>query len=112
MIPNQPQRLFESATLQEWQKAEAAKHLDIWQALNYLKSGEEEIVKIRFTDVSTEVKRKTIKTYSRRLGLSVQTRCLPGTILIRNVTVQRKRSGQKRGKLRRDHIVTFEGMGE
>jgi hypothetical protein len=94
-------RLFEVVTKDMWQHS-CHTHLDVTQALQYLRQGLDEYVRIPFTvpkRTALENKRKVILEYARRMGLSVQTRYRDGWILIRNVTAIRKQMNTKSKRL-------------
>jgi hypothetical protein len=92
-------RLFEVATAAEWRSADLGSHLDVWQALQHLKSGADPFVKLPVKNSDrVESKRKVILDYASRMEMSVKTRHRDGWILIKNVTLERQATGRRHSR--------------
>jgi hypothetical protein len=89
-------RLFEVATAEEWAAADFADHLDLYQALRHLASGEDEYVRITVTSERFRAKQQRAYEFARRMGISIQVRYRDGIMLMKNVTDQRKKGKSRR----------------
>jgi hypothetical protein len=96
-------RLFEIATFTEWKDAVERRsgHLDIWQALDHLMQGPEEIVKIRVMASQLEIKRKRVLEYAQRKQMVVCTCYDGGWLYIRLIKSNFDPSNRKRGYVSR-----------